>query len=179
GRWNCPRVWATPADLGLRDDEDVDALAIDVRQCQMLFSTRNPRANRRNPILFLRYCSDAPPAPVPYSTSNGTPVSNEMGLLEQDEDDVDAICAMDPSVRGTSSGVNGTAFAMGTPRPRAFPFPGEISAQAFRTWDGAVERFQTWVAGWPVTGRGAGVAGLVWTLPDTPFPMVPVGVVAR
>jgi hypothetical protein len=98
-KWTEPAVFFQPADLGLGDDEDLDALAYDPQQSYVLMSTdhRVPGVVRRNPILFVNLLTDTV-TPVPL-TKPGTmeEISDEVGLGDSPlPDDVDSICALDP-----------------------------------------------------------------------------------
>ncbi|MBL8900971.1 MAG: hypothetical protein JNM84_25290 [Planctomycetes bacterium] len=97
--WTEPMVFFEPGDLGLGNDEDVDALAYDAEQSYVLMSTdhRVPGVPRRNPILFVNLLTDTV-TPVPLRKS-GTleEISDEVGLGDSPlPDDVDSICALDP-----------------------------------------------------------------------------------
>lgn len=178
GSWGCPQIWKTHAELGLSAREDIDALAIDEANQQLLFSTRSKLPD---PLMFFDYGVDGP-VPVVYSTAQGTPVSDALGLGE--DDDIDAICAIDPSVRGaTGPGLNGMAFFMGTPRPKAFGFlpAADLESSAFRvtTPGPADSAYRSFVKGWPGNAAGAGVASLFWSLADQPATLVPFVVLAR
>ncbi len=175
--WSCPQIWKTYAELGLNATEDLDALAVDLERQRILFSTKSAA---RDPILFLYYGTDMA-VPVPYANAQGQPVSGDIGLI--DDDDVDAVCAIDPSVRASTAGLSPYAFFMGTPRPKQFLFlpPADLSSSAFReTVAGpANSSYRSFVKGWPATGVGPGVAALFWSLADQPGTLVPFTVLAR
>jgi hypothetical protein len=173
--WSCPRVWKTYAELGLRAQEDVDALSVDLRNERILFSTTT---RSRDPILFL-YCGTDLANPVPYSDPAGTPVSTQVGLIG--DDDIDAICALDPSVRGNATGLHAFAFAMGTPVPKLGLFAAaEVASSAFRVYEGGVDAWRTFVSGWPTGAvRMPGVAVLLLSIPNGPPGFLAVTVVPR
>lgn len=175
GRWSCPRIWKTYADLGLGVGEDVDALSVDERNQRILFSTTT---RSRDPLLFL-YCGTDLPNPVTYSDQQGQPVSGQIGLII--DDDIDAICAVDPSVRGNATGLNAFGFSMGTPVAKLGLFgPADVASSAFRTYSAAGAGWQTWASGWPPgTGRAPGFAVLLLSIPNGPPGLLPVTVVAR
>lgn len=176
GGFSCPRIWMTHADLGLGAGEDIDALAVDLQNQFLLLSTKT---RTRNPILFFDYGADFGTL-TPYLDPNGTPISDCIGLVG--DDDIDAVCAIDPSVRGSQLGLNGIAFAMGTPRPKAFGLPpARIDASAFRVLDPAPNqsRFVTFTKGWPRDIPGLGFAGLFWSLADQPGSSIPILVLPR
>ena len=152
-RWSCPQPWMSFRELRLQQSEDLDALAVDLRNQRLLFSTKS---STRDPILFLYYGTDSGVA-VPLTDPTGVPVSTVIGLTE--DDDIDAICAMDPSLRGSQTGPNSSLFAMGTPLPKMFGFPAaELQSSAFRGFDGVDEDICSFMSGWPSTGQGAGQA---------------------
>jgi hypothetical protein len=166
GQWSCPRVWRTYAELGLAPTEDVDALAIDLPNQRMLFSTKT---TTRNPILFLHLGVLAAGGPVTYTGQDGEPISSKIGLLQND--DVDAICAMDPSYPlGHGGPRNPFVHSIGTPFPALFGSPPALSASAYRHAIAGREYFDTHVVGWPrATGVGPGFAVLFFT-PDPVLP---------
>jgi hypothetical protein len=173
--WSCPRVWKTWSDLGLLAHEDLDALAVDMRNERILFSTTT---RTRDPILFL-YCGTDLANPVPYSDAQGVPVSDQAGLIN--DDDIDAICALDPSVRASSTGLNAFGFAMGTPLPKLGLFPAaDVASSAFRVFDGGVDAWRAFVSGWPAGAeRMPGVAVLLLSIPQGPPGFLAVAVVPR
>jgi hypothetical protein len=174
-RWSCPRPFMIYKDLGLNRDEEVDALALDIGERRMLFSTKTAT---RNPILFLYFGALAAAAAVPYSTADGTAVSDEIGLITP-QDDVDAICALDPVIRA-SNFANPLFYTVGTPRARTLPGPLRINASAIRDYSGPTgPMFKTYLTGWPATGIGPGFAMLFISPPDSFDPLLFVGMQAR
>lgn len=178
GGWSCPRVWMTFRDLGLRQEDDIDGLAIDLLRQRILLSVRNPaqRVPPLDPILFVYYGTDLA-APVPYAKQDGTPVSSEVGLLQND--DVDAICSMDPSVRVTGGPQAPAWWFSGVPRQPVLAATPTIHASAFRNFDRATNRmvFDTWMVGWPPVGGAApGLAAVFLTFGNSLqlFPLAPL-----
>jgi hypothetical protein len=173
GQWTCPRPYKTFRDLGLAETEDLDGLAVDLLNQRLLFSTTT---RTRDPILFLD-CKQDMMIPVPY-VEGGVPVSTKIGLIE--DDDVDGICAMDPSLRSRGNAPNPLFHAIGSPRPRLLPPSGPVSASAFRDYQGGVLRVCSHVVGWPpVTGVGPGLAVAFLSLDFMPNPWLFVGQFAR
>lgn len=174
GAWGCPTPFKTFRDLALQQGEDLDALAVDLANQRILFSTKTAG---RDEILFL-YCGTDSGTPVPYENPSGNPVSLEIGL--GGSDGVDAICAMDPTLRQTG-GPNPFHFFVGTPRPGLMPRPPflepapTLSASAFRNFVNGSTRLDTWMVGWPATGQGQGVAAVFLTFEDTLFPIFGLG----
>ena len=169
--WSCPRVHKTFRDLGLQQSDDIDALAIDALRDTMLFSTTDLSLD---PILFIDCSTDRPTA-VPYTDPMGTPVSTNAGLLNSD--DVDAICALDPSTRGAAGApANNSAFYwIGTALPTAlFPPTPELSASGFRLSNQGQDSFRTFVNGWPSTGAGPGFAALLVQWNNNPWIPLPL-----
>ncbi len=174
--WTCPRVWKTFADLGLRQADDIDALAVDLRNQKILFSTTSPL---RNPILVLDYSQESA-NPVPYSDQNGVPISDKIDMVE--DDDVDAICAIDPSTRGNAAGINIAHYMMGTPRDKVFGFPNarvDASAFRFRSLNLRGDRIRTQCIGWPHNGNENGFAVLLASPLNTTVPLIDVAYLRR
>jgi hypothetical protein len=98
--WREPVVYLEPGELGLGNDEDVDALALDLDQRYVLMSTDHRVAGvpRRDPILFVNLTTDTViPVPLAKTTTPGDEISNEVGLGDSPlPDDIDSICALDP-----------------------------------------------------------------------------------
>ena len=165
GGFTCPRVWRRFDQLGLAQSEDIDALSYDKRQCKLLFSTKT---RGRNQILYLDPCLDGRgPNPVPVVDTSGTPITTNIGILE--EDDVDAICTLDPSVRRGGGRVNNiTYFTMGSPMDRLVRFPGRVDAGAFRHLEGVGDAYTTWLTGWTPSGPQRGFGVLFANFPAAP-----------
>lgn len=119
-RWREPMVFLEPGDLGLGDDEDVDALAFDAAQGYVLFSTdhRVPGVVRRDPILFVNLATDSvTPVPLRKSNNPGDEVSDEVGLGDSPlPDDVDSICALDPRGGRRPQGEDFLSMLIASPR---------------------------------------------------------------
>jgi hypothetical protein len=170
--WSCPQLWMSYAQLGLAQGEDIDALAIDLPRQRMLFSTRTAT---RNPVLFAYFGADLILV-TEYQTATGTPVSTSIGLLQND--DVDAICAMDPSVQSTAP-FNGTWFWAGTLRPQFFAAVPTMGGSAFRAFRGGSVFYDTWLIGWPTGVAAPGFAVLAATFGDAVAPVFTLGFFPR
>ncbi len=181
--WATPSVFLTPANLGLSDAEEVDAIAIDLGSSlaagggsgELLFSTASPG---RDPILFGKGFT-FPGLPMPpvllirdYREADGRKVSDRIGLVSVD--DVDAICSVDPGRRQVMRLLMGTPEATRTP-PN---FQTRIAASVFREAGPSPSsgaRLISTMAGWPSSGRGPGFAGcdLAVLAPVGWFPVSP------
>jgi hypothetical protein len=182
--WTMPMVWMNHTDLGLLASDDIDALAIDKAGRKLLFSLRGGSLDQ---IMFFSWPAGTFPLvqvpPVPYVQANGTtPVSTSIGLLQND--DLDAICSMDPTTRGAVGGSNPLWFCVGATRPTATAFapPEPLWASAFRDHaalpPGAV--FDTWMVGWPpVAQRSPGLAVLAATIDDSLAPVFTLSLQVR
>lgn len=167
--WSQPAIWKTPRELGLLPSDDIDGLAIDEIDQRIVLSTRTPALA---PLLFLYYGTDGP-VPVPLATSDGTPVGLKIGLVQND--DVDAVCAMDPSVRSHGNEPNAQFLHLGTPRPPAL-LPATLNGSACRGTANNTAVLHTWLTGWPPqTGPGPGLAALFLTFGDNLQPAFPLG----
>jgi hypothetical protein len=182
--WTMPTVWMNHTDLGLAPTDDIDGLAIDKAGRKLLFSLRGGSLDQ---IMFFSWPAGSfpllPVPPVPYTQSDGTTlVSTSIGLLQ--DDDLDAICSMDPVTRGAVGGSNPLWFCLGATRPTATAFapPVPLWASAFRD-HGALPpgpAFDTWMVGWPpATGAGPGLAALAVTLDDTLAPVFTLSLQVR
>ncbi len=162
--WSQPVVYRDYARIGLAVSEDLDALGLDLDNGRMLFSTKT---GSRDPILFQDVKVDLSTIET-YADQNGGPVSADIGLLEND--DVDAICSMDPAVRARPlGGRNATWHAIGTPLATPAPPAVVLTASAHRRAVGANDVFRTFAVGWPPnTGAGPGFAGLFLEIPNVP-----------
>lgn len=170
GGWSAPRVFMTFRDLGLVQGDDVDGLAIDLDNQRILFSLRGGSLDQ---IMFLYYGTDVA-VPVPYTEPNNTPVSTSIGVLQND--DVDAICSMDPSIRSRGNQLNPMFFFMGTPRPQALPPTPAIAATAFRDYLGGNIYMTTYMVGFPpAAGPAPGLAAVFLTFGNTLSPLYPLG----
>jgi hypothetical protein len=169
--WTMPRPFMTWRDLGLSQPDDIDGLAVDLEDQRILFSLRQPSS--RNQLLFLYYGTDTG-GPVPYSTPGGTPVSTAIGVIQND--DIDAICSMDPSVRAHGGQPNPFFFYMGAAGAPVLPGTPSISATAFRDFVNGSTTYMTYMVGYPpVTGPGPGLAAVFLTFGNTLSPVVQLG----
>ncbi len=173
-QWMHPQPFKSFRELGLLQGDDLDALALDLAQKRVLFSTTNPKLDQ---ILFLKLGSVDFALPVPY-TENGTPVSKKIGTNAND--DVDAICAIDPTVPGATQGGNAVYFFMGTPQKQTI-FPGhDVHASAFRDDSSGAPAWHSHVTGWPKnTGKGPGYAAFYMSFPAAPWPWIPISLQKR
>ncbi len=171
GGWSPPRVWKLYREFGLVAAQDIDGLAIDLLNQRVLFSTRTPTVN---PIRFLYYGNDQA-IPTDYKKPDGTPVSTGIGLVTND--DVDAICSMDPSIRSRGGRPNAFFFLCGTPRAGALSPVPPLHGSAFRGYDpnGPAMVMDSWCIGFPPgTGQGPGFAALLLTFGDAQAPVFSV-----
>lgn len=91
-------------------------------------------------------------------------------------DDVDAICASDPSVRANGGSPNAFFFHCGTPRPTALGPVGSMNGSACRDYVGNQVLVHTWLTGWPPqTGQGPGFAVLFLSFGTNTTPAFPMG----
>lgn len=183
--WSCPQPWMTYRDLELEQREDIDALAIDLDNQHMLLSTDISIVSR-NPILYSSWdpaCQLPDAATTVYITPTGDDVSEAIGLTGAD--DVDAICAMDPSIqrrRGRAPRPNNTFYVHGTPQATlpgaAMPAP---NGSAFRKYDAGTGqlRYQSIMVGWPAGAVGAGWGVLLLTPTGLFAPNLVLGVIPR
>ena len=109
-RWSCPVVAFAPSELGLCDEEDVDAFAYDRTRGVVFFSTTLRAATSKCPardaLMWIKPGLDfAAAAAVEYA--DGSKVSVEIGIIDPRIDDLDAICGLDPVCqnRGTIPGI--------------------------------------------------------------------------
>ncbi len=173
-QWSCPAVYRSYRDMQLVQADELDALALDIPNRCLLFSTKNPALSQ---VMFQSMATDA--APVPYADVDGVAITEKIGLLPGD--DVDAVCALDPSIRSHGNELNAWHFSGGTPRPATtFGWIPGFTASVFRGVQGAgLPTFETYLTGWPVGGAQNGAAILCVTLPDSLNPIVVVGHVLR
>jgi hypothetical protein len=165
--WSPPQVWMTYAQLGLQTADDIDGLAIDLPDQRILFSLAGTRLDQ---LQFGYYGTDVV-VPQTLKDPDGTPVSTSIGLVQND--DVDAICAMDPSFRTHISGVqNAQFFYFGTPRPPALLPVAALHGSACRGYSGGVVQAHMWTNGWPpVTGQVPGFAAVFLTFGNSLAPV--------
>lgn len=178
--WTCPAPFITYKELTLSQKEDVDAIAVDLINKHLLFST-DISLRARNPLLFYSWAPGCFMGGIHTYTDelNSIPISDEMGLVGSD--DIDAICAMDPSIRSRGSRRNPVYHVYGTPRPPLGIFAPQImQASAVRDFAGGAPRFKTWISGWPNGGSAApGTAGLFVTPANMYSPFILLGIFAR
>lgn len=164
--WSAPAVWKHYHELGLGQDEDIDGLAVDRLRSRVLFSCTG---TLRDQFLVLNGISLVGPVPVPARTATGTPISQVVQVAQND--DVDAVCTLDPRVLSSGPPPAGDDFgnSCGTPRAGLLGVP-SVHASAARRYVGGLNRFfDTWMVGWPpVTGQGAGGAALFVTIGNDP-----------
>ncbi len=148
GLWSPPQTFMTYADLGLGVAEDIDALAVDIVEEKLLFSVTG---NARDQFLFLGFGADGN-QPVPVVKTNGVPISQSVGI--DADDDVDAVCTLDPNLEAANTpqtGGDGFGSTCGAPRDGILgPVP-EMSGSAYRRYEGGQIRFDTFMVGWPST----------------------------
>ncbi|MEM7202539.1 MAG: hypothetical protein AAF628_19885 [Planctomycetota bacterium] len=176
--WSCPRAWRTFSQLSLRNTDDIDALAVDLERQHMLFST-DISINPRPPLLFYAFggCPRPSAAPGPYvCPGTGEQVVVKIGLATGD--DIDAICAMDPTILRREHGGprgNNAYYVHGTPLPVSGAFPGPaMNGSAFRGYDQTLGQlfFRTTLVGWPQGTIGPGLAAAFVTPPAAFSPLV-------
>ncbi len=176
GQWSQPRVWKHFFDLGLSQNEDIDALALDDNTELIVFSLVG---NARDQLLFVDPNTDIA-TPQPVTKPDTTPVSQAVG--SGGGDDIDAVCTLDPAVRGGLYFPDDFGTSCGTPRPPFQPalYPVAANASAFRRFQNGISQCDTWVLGWPpVTGRGPGWAVLLITIGDTTSPAITASIQLR
>jgi len=171
--WGPPSVFRFWHELGLAQNEDIDGLAVDTAANKLLFSCVG---TARDQFLFVDMSTDGGVA-VPLKKQDGTNVSTSIGKGQND--DVDAICTLDP--RLTTNGslpIGGDDFgsSCGLPQPGLLGVP-SINATAFRRCTSGQPWFDTWMVGWPpLTGITPGIAVLYVTVGNdlTLFPLGPI-----
>ncbi len=176
--WQAPQVWRRWADLGLAQSEDVDALAVDALQEKVLFSVTG---TARDQFLFADFGTDGgPPPPLTVATAPGGDISTQVGKIQND--DVDAVCTLDPFIGSSGSPPPGIGddfgSSCGAPRAGLLGVP-SVHGSAFRRRQPGQTFFDTWMVGWPpVTGVTPGIAVLFVTVGDdlTLFPVGPIHV---
>lgn len=176
GVWTPPVVFKTYVELGLNAAEDIDALAYDETSQYLIFSCVG---NARDQLLFLDLSTDIA-NPVPVVTTSNQPVSQAVGA--GGNDDIDAVCTLDPRVRQGAYVADDFGASCGTPMPAYLPnlYPVGMSASASRRFAGGQRFYDSWVIGWPpLTGRGPGFAFCVLTLGDALVPAITAGVFVR
>lgn len=176
GQWSQPRIWKSFFDLGLSQSEDIDGLAIDDNSELIIFSLVG---NARDQLLFVDPNTDAA-VPQPVKKPDNSPVSDAVGVAGND--DIDAVCTLDPAIRSGLYLPDDFGASCGTPR---FPFqpalyPVAANASAFRRYANGTSNYDTFLLGWPpVTGQGPGWAVLVITLGDSTSPAITARIAMR
>jgi hypothetical protein len=175
--WLPPQPFLTYADLGLDQDEDIDALAVDLSDEKLLFSVTG---NARDQFLFFGYGTDGT-QPIPVVKASGVPISQSVGI--DSDDDVDAICTLDPNLEAEdlmNPGGDGFGSTCGAPRNGILgPIP-EISGSAYRRFEGGQTHFDTFMVGWPSsTGPAPSLAFAFLTTGDNIDPILIGGIHLR
>ena len=172
--WSVPTVYAHFFQLGLQQNEDIDALAIDAPTQKVLFSCVG---NTRDQLLFVDLSAGLSVTPMPVRQANGSPVSTALG--KGGNDDVDAVCVLDPTINTLgmlAAGGDEFGSSCGLPTPGLLGVP-SVHASAFRRTSGGQTFFDTWMVGWPpITGVTPGLAALFVTIGNDPtlFPVGPI-----
>jgi hypothetical protein len=178
GAWGPPTVFRYWFQLGLQQADDIDGLAVDIANNKLLFSCVG---TARDQFLFVDMSADGSAA-VPLKKQDGTPVSQSIGKGQND--DVDAICTLDPigpsqstvPPPGVPPGGDDFGSSCGAPSAGLLGVP-SINATAFRRHVGGQTWFDSWMMGWPpLTGVTPGVAVLYMTVGNdlTLFPVGPI-----
>jgi len=169
--WGAPSVFRFWYDLGLEQNEDIDGLAVDAAANKLLFSCVG---TARDQFLYVDMSADGGAA-VPLKRQDGANVSNVVGKGQND--DVDAICTLDPSIStngGVPPGGDDFGSSCGLPRSGLLGTP-SINATAFRRCTLGQPWFDTWMVGWPpLTGVTPGIAVLYATVGND-LTLIPLG----
>lgn len=174
--WSAPSVFRFWYDLGLQQGEDIDGLAFDEAANKLLFSCVG---TARDQFLFVDLSADGGAA-VPLKKQDGTTVSTSIGKGQND--DVDAICTLDPSLTTQGQlppGGDDFGSSCGLPRPPLLGGTPAVNASAFRRFAAGQTWFDTWMVGWPpLTGVTPGIAVLYVTIGNdlTLYPVGPIQV---
>jgi hypothetical protein len=150
--WSCPSVWRSHANLGLMPGENVDALAVDIQQGYVLFSTSAPSAGAPNPLMFGNL------ATLPLTTSvfryaGPVPVSSRLEL-EAGTGDVDGICPLDPGGNPQRSSVDPLREAYGRLELPFLPVTNAPAVAAYRVNRAGQDVLRTLTVGGPRPGFG-------------------------
>lgn len=157
--WGVPQVYCTWLELGLTQNEDIDGLAVDALAQKVMFSVVG---TTRDQFLYSDVGTDGGvPGHSVVKTPQGTPISSTTQVGTIQNDDVDAICTLDPKL-GTNGmpppGGDDFGSSCGSPRAGLLGVP-SVHASAFRRRTGGQTFFDTWMVGWPPnTGITAGFA---------------------
>ena len=177
--WTQPEVYRTFSALGLQQADDIDALAVDATSNQLIISCVGQAYDQ---LLFIDATTDGTPRPI--KKPGGIPVSTAIGSAGND--DIDAVCTLDPQVRITGSGSQWVpddfGASCGTPSTghQTHIYPVGMQAAAFRRYAGGQSHYDSWMIGWPPnTGRGPGWAILGLTFGETTQPRSTVAILPR
>ncbi|MEZ6037955.1 MAG: hypothetical protein R3F29_10770 [Planctomycetota bacterium] len=173
--WAQPSVFRSYSQLGLGQNEDIDALAVDLARQKVLFSCVG---NARDQLLYYDMITDGG-APHTVVKTDGTPVSDAVGKLQTD--DIDAVCTLDPHLGDLGDlPVGGHAFGStcGAPRSGLLGLP-RMSGSAYRRYEAGSIRFQTFLSGWPATGPTPSLAFCFMTTGNNLDPVLISGVHVR
>ena len=169
GGWTYPQVFRTSMSLSLPISADIDALAYDEVRNKLLFSLVGGTMDQ---LLFADLSTDSA-IPEPAKTSDGQPISQQIGKAQND--DVDAVCTLDPALFTQTGGpalppfgVDDFGSSCGSLRPGQLGTP-TIAASAFRRYEAGVIRYDSWMIGWPPqAGVATGFAVPFVTLQGSP-----------
>ena len=177
--WTVPQIYRTYSDLGLQQADDIDALAVDATRNELIVSCVGHAYDQ---LLFIDATTDGTPRPI--KQPGGIPVSTAIGSAGND--DIDAVCTLDPQVRITGSGSGWVpddfGAACGTPRTghQTHLYPVGMQAAAFRRYENSQSHYDSWMIGWPPnTGQGPGWAILGLTFDETTQPRSTVAILPR
>ena len=176
--WSCPGLFKPYFSLGMFVDDDLDALAVDRLQRTVIYSA-TAASSPPSQFMFVDCSTDFGSAFVLRDNTTGEDIEDAVGLGSQ-EDDVDAVCALDPSLFRTGGGpvpFNPQFFSYGTYQPTVFlpPTPG-LSSSVYRATNSASDTLVTYVNGLPPNGAADGFAFLSLIIGGT---TIPVTVAAR
>lgn len=177
GMWLPPTVYKVFFELGLLQTDDIDALALDATNDTLIFSCAG---NAYDQLLYIDVGTDGMPTPVPVKDPSNAPVSSATGSAGND--DIDAVCTLDPRIRSGIFTPDDFGASCGTPRHAYQPnlYPVGVSASAFRRYSSGQSHYDTWMIGWPPnTGQGPGWAILAITLGDTLSPAITAAIYPR
>ena len=172
--WSQPTVYRAWFELGLDQADDIDGLAINETTGTIIVSCKG---NAYDQFLYIDDCDNGGTMAQPVRTSVlGTTLSQAVGT--GGNDDIDAICVLDPGIQGQLYVPDDFGASVGTPlnlHPQLCPgCPVGVSASAYRRYENGVSHFDTWMVGWPPTGPGFGFALLGMTLANDPTTWVTV-----
>ena len=162
--WSFPRLFRSYRDLGLGEREELDALSVDLERRLVLFSTKTAWRDE----LLLHGAVTTLVGSTTYIDKKGEPVSKSIGILP--DDDVDAVCATDPTVLSESRKVtwNGSFFQIGSPYADDSPHDPVLTGTALRDSVGGNPVFRINVLGWhPAVGPRKGYVFAHWKMPGS------------